>query len=241
LFLVATGIERPVRQATSDPYDFPLTLEIVIAAAVVIILWRLINGQEASFWAWHRRGWGPAWGAGLKMLGLYLFAAILTTILPVLTNVFDVHAESTWGTVFLIGEAVAAGLASMTFASRRVAARRETAERDQEEGIAGWLERALTACFVSLGENARAGVRERLAEALATDQHRLRLLSALRDYATDAGEDDKSPVMIAVYFMTEWANLGPADQDTTLDTVRDFVVERRIPRRRLIARNPRLS
>jgi hypothetical protein len=215
-----------------------LALEIGIAAVIVIGLWRLINNREARFWAWRPRGGRSALGVAVKMLGLYLFAAVLTAILPILTHVFDVQAESGLGAAFLVAEAAAAGLASMTFAGRKAAARQEVAERDEED-IASWLERALTACFTLLAEDARAGVRGRLAEGLASDEHRLRLLGALRDYAKDAKENDESTIRTAVLFMTDWPILDRGDQETILSTVRDFVVEHRIARRRLITKNPK--
>jgi hypothetical protein len=238
LALLATGTNGPARELTGDPFRFPLALEIGVAAVIVIGLWRLINDEDARFWAWRPRGWGSALAVALKMLGLYLFAAVLTAILPILTHVFDVHAESALGAGFLVAEAAAAGLASMTFAGRKASARQEAAERG-EESIAGWLERALTACFMSLAETARAGVRGRLAEALASDEHRLRLLGALRDFAKDAGEGDASPTMAAVLFMSNWPDLQPDERATSTDTVRDFVVERRMARRRLVPRRSR--
>ncbi len=240
LTLLAAGANRSAHEPTGDPFHVPLALEIGIAVVIVLVLWRLINAQEARFWAWRPRGWGPALGVALKMLGLYLFGAALTAILPVLTRVFDVHAASRVGAGFLVAEAVAAGLASMTLAGRKAAARQEAANSG-EERIAGWLEKALTACFMSLGENARAGVRGRLAEALAFDEHRVSLLRALRDYARDAQEGEESPIMIAVLFMTDWLSLTPDDRETIIDTVRDFVVERRIARRRVIPKNPKRS
>jgi hypothetical protein len=228
----------PALDPAGDQFHFPLALEIGIAAVIVGGLWRVINHQEARFWGWRSRGWGSALGMALKIIGLYLFAAALTAILPALTHVFDVRAQSSLGAGFLVAEAAAAGLATITLAARKATARQEAAERGGES-IAGWMEKALTACFMLLGEDARVGVRGRLAEALALDEHRIRLLGALRDYAKDAGEGDGSTIMTAVLFMSDWPSLSQGDRDTTIDTIRDFVVERRIARRRLIAKNPK--
>ncbi len=236
--LLASVTYRPLPDPAGDPFHFPLALEVGIAAVIVGGLWRIINHQEARFWGWRSRGWGSALGMALKITGLYIFAAVLTAILPALTHVFDVRAQTILGAGFLVAEAAAAGLATLTLAGRKATARQEAVGRGGES-IAGWVERALTACFMSLGEDARAGVRGRLAEALASDEHRVRLLGALRDYAKDAGEGDGSTIMAVVLFMSNWPSLSQDDRDTTTDTVRDFVVERRIARRRLIAKNPK--
>lgn len=228
----------PALDPAGDPFYFPLALEIGIAAVIVGGLWRVINHQEARFWGWRSRGWRSALGMALKIIGLYLFAAALTAILPALTHVFDVRAQSRLAAGFLVAEAAAAGLATITLAGRKATARQEAAGRGGES-IAGWVEKALTACFMSLGEDARAGVRGRLAETLASDEHRVQLLGALRDYAKDAGEGDGTTIMIAVLFISDWPILPQSDRDTTIDTVRDFVVERRVARRRLIAKDPK--
>jgi hypothetical protein len=229
---------EPSLDPAAAPFHFSLALEIGIAAVIVDGLWRIINRQEARFWAWRARGWRSALGTSLKMVGIYLFAAALTAILPALTHVFDVRAQSTLGAAFLVVEAAAAGLATITLAGRKATARQEADERGGDN-IAGWVAKALTACFMSLGEDARAGVRGRLGEALASEEHRIRLLGALRDYARDAAADDGSTIMAAVLFMSAWADLAQDDRETTTATVRDFVVERRIARRRLIPKNPK--
>lgn len=86
------------------------------------------------------------------------------------------------GAAFLVAEAVAAGLGAVMLARRKATARQDAAA-DIPAEAPGWVEKALTACFVSLGDEARAGVRQRLGEALASDEARIRLLGALRDYA----------------------------------------------------------
>ncbi|HEY2593448.1 MAG TPA: hypothetical protein VGK33_06085 [Chloroflexota bacterium] len=82
------------------PFHFSLGLEIGIAAVLVGGLWRLIDHQEARFWAWRPSGFRPALAVSLKMIGLYLFAAALSALLPVLAHVFDVRAESELGRPF---------------------------------------------------------------------------------------------------------------------------------------------
>jgi hypothetical protein len=226
----------PGLDPAAAPFHFSLGLEIGIAAVLVCGLWRLIDHQEARFWAWRPRGFRPALAVSLKMIGLYLFAAALSALLPVLTHVFDVRAESQLGAAFLVAEAVAAGLATVMLARRKATARQDPAA-DIPAEAPGWVEKALTACFVSLGDDAKAGVRQRLGEALASDEVRIRLLGALRDYAKDAGEDDESSITLVVLFISDWPGLSHDDQNTTTDTVRDFVVERRIARRRLIPKN----
>jgi hypothetical protein len=226
----------PGLDPAAAPFHFSLGLEIAIAGVLVCGLWRLVDHQEARFWAWRPRGFRPGFALSLKMIGLYLFAAALTALLPVLTHVFDVRAQSRLGAAFLVAEAVAAGLAAVMLARRKATARQDAAA-DIPAEAPGWVEKALTACFMSLADDARAGVRQRLADALASDEDRIRLLGALRDYAKDTGEDDESSIMLVVLFISDWLDLSQDDQATTIDTVRDFVVERRIARRRLIPKN----
>jgi ribosomal protein L13E len=71
-------------------------------------------------------------GHGAQIIGLYLFAAALTAILPVLTHVFGVRAQSSLGAGFLVAEAAAAGLAAITLAGRKATVRQEAAERGGE-------------------------------------------------------------------------------------------------------------
>lgn len=212
--------------AHADPqsiYDFPILLEILIAASALLLLLAVTRHRDLGYWSWclYSKRLRDKGAFCALLVGQIITVGLIAAIVPLTHEVVGIRPTSALGEGFLIAEAILAGWAVLALLpeGNRIETRRDISPREL-------LILAVRGAGLALNQRSRVCVRPALFRVMDLDEGtRSRVLNSFRDGVSP--KERSAADIIATNVMGAWEK-GNDERDNAMEALTSYINDGRI-------------